>query len=126
MNMDAETHENAFTLERHGGVTVVVVSAALQTMELDLLEGASTLLLEPLRAGANPVVLFDLERIPYFGSAFLALMLRCWKYVSTNGGAMALSGVSPAARDLLRITALDTVWPIYETRREGLEALLAD
>lgn len=126
MNMDAATHENAFTLERHGGVTVVVVSAALQTMDLNHLEGASTLLLEPIRDRTSPLVLFDLEQIPYFGSAFLGLMLRCWKYVSTNGGAMALSGVSPAARDLLRITALDTVWPIYDTRREGLEALLAD
>lgn len=123
---DSTTRDNAFTIEHHGGVSVVVVSPAMESMDPTLVEGASALLLEPIRAGENPQVLFDLGQIPYFGSAFLALMLRCWKHVAASGGSMALSGVSPTARDLLRITALDTVWPIYNSRREGLEALLAD
>jgi hypothetical protein len=43
-----------------------------------------------------------------------------------KGGMMALSGASPRVRDLLRITSLDVVWPIYATRREAMESLLTD
>ena len=39
---------------------------------------------------------------------------------------MALSGVSRQARELLRVTSLDMIFPMYPTRREGMEALLAD
>ena len=39
---------------------------------------------------------------------------------------MVLAGVSERARELLRITSLDMVWPIYTTRQEAMEALLAD
>ncbi len=39
---------------------------------------------------------------------------------------MVLAGVSERARELLRITSLDTVWPIYANRREAMEALLSD
>lgn len=39
---------------------------------------------------------------------------------------MALVGVSPHAQELLRLTSLDMIWPIYATRREAIEALLAD
>ncbi len=124
--MNPPTQENAFTIERHGDIQVIVVSPALESMDPSLVEGASTLLLEPIRSRENPQILFDLGQIPYFGSAFLALMLRCWKHVASKGGMMVLTSVSPSARDLLRMTALDTVWPIYNTRREGLEALLSD
>jgi anti-anti-sigma factor len=124
--MDTTRSENAFTIERVGGVTVIVAAPALERMEPTLVDGASALMLEPIRAEANPLVLFDLERIHSFGSAFLALMLRCWRQVQSVGGVMAVSGASETVRDLLRITALDTVWPIYDNRPEALAALLSD
>ena len=39
---------------------------------------------------------------------------------------MALSGVTERTRELLRVTALDTVWPIYDSKREAIEAMLLD
>jgi hypothetical protein len=36
---------------------------------------------------------------------------------------MAVCGVTERTRELLRVTALDMVWPIYETKREAMEAL---
>ena len=39
---------------------------------------------------------------------------------------MVLAGVSERARELLRLTSLDTVWPLYASRLEAMEALLAD
>jgi len=57
---------------------------------------------------------------------FLALLIRCWKLAMSQGGTMALSGVTDRTRELLRVTALDMVWPMYESRREAMEALLLD
>jgi hypothetical protein len=39
---------------------------------------------------------------------------------------MALAGVSPHARELLRLTSLDMIWPMYKSRREAVEALTTD
>ena len=39
---------------------------------------------------------------------------------------MVLSGVTERTRELLRVTSLDMVWPIYESKREAMEALLLD
>ena len=72
------------------------------------------------------MLIFDLSLVKYFGSMFLALLIRCWKLALARGGTMALAGVSEHAKELLRLTSLDIVWPIYATRREAMEALLSD
>jgi anti-anti-sigma factor len=69
------------------------------------------------------VVVFDLTQVDNFGSIFLALLIRCWKLVTSQGGTMALAGVNDRTRELLRVTSLDMVWPIYQSRREAIEAL---
>ena len=61
----------------------------------------------------------------YFGSVFLAVLLRCHKLVKSRGGDLVLCGVSSVVRELLRITALDTLWAIYDSREEALDALSA-
>ena len=93
---------------------------------MGLEEQAADLIFEPLRHDAEPLVLFDLSQVDYFGSVFLAVMIRCWKLVQAKGGTMALAGVSARAKELLHMTSLDFVWPIYADRREAVEALLAD
>lgn len=122
----AQSRQDAFTIERHGDVTVIVVSAAVELMDSTLIDEAAELILAPLRSQECPLVVVDLTEVPYFGSIFLGLLLRCWKLASVKGGLMALVGVSDRARELLRVTSLDMVWPIYAGRREAVEALEAD
>ena len=101
---------------------------ALRSADVDLstAEEVSKLLLTPITRDPMPMVLVDLDGVDYFGSSFLSLLLRCWKAVLMKGGQMVLSGVSPRARELLRITSLDIVWPIYADRSEALAALQSD
>jgi anti-sigma B factor antagonist len=117
---------DAFTIECHGEITLIAGTSALETMDSSLIEQASHILLELIRDQDNPLIVIDLEQVDFFGSSFLALLLRCWKRVQDRGGMMALAGVSERARELLRLTALDTIWPIYAGRREAIEALLTD
>jgi anti-sigma B factor antagonist len=118
--------EDAFTIERHGEITVIMANPALESLAFGLEKQAAELILKPIQSQENPLILFDLSQVDYFGSMFLALLIRCWKLALSRGGSMALSGVSSRTRELLRITSLDIVWPIYDTRQEAMEAFELD
>ncbi|WP_237722749.1 STAS domain-containing protein [Singulisphaera acidiphila] len=124
--MNKPHSQDAFTIERHGDLTLISATPALESLEFGLEEQAAGMIIEQFRHQENPLVVFDLSLVDYFGSMFLALLLRCWKLVQARGGMMALAGVSTRAKELLRLTSLDMVWPIYASRQEAMEALLAD
>ncbi len=117
---------DAITIERHGEVTVIVASPVLENLEPSLIDGATSLVLDALRSQDCPLVIVDLSAINYFGSSFLSMLIRCWKLAKQRGGMLVLSGVSDQAKFLIHITSLDLVWPLYETRREAMDALLAE
>lgn len=124
--MNKPNSQDAFTIERHGDLTLISATPALESLEFGLEEQAAGMIMEQFRHQENPLVVFDLSLVDYFGSMFLAMLLRCWKLVQARGGMMALAGVSTRAKELLRLTSLDMVWPIYASRQEAMEALLAD
>jgi anti-sigma B factor antagonist len=117
---------DAFTIERHGDLTVIAATPALERLDPTLEESVAEVILDSVRANGGANVIFDLSGVDYFGSMFVAVLLRCWRHAVSKGGSMALAGVSDHAKELLRITSLDMIWPLYKTRREAMEALLAD
>jgi anti-anti-sigma factor len=117
---------DAFTLERHGDLTVIAATPALEAIDPSLEEQVAEILMGPLRGQTAPQVVFDLSAVSFFGSMFLAVLLRCWKLASSTGGSLVLAGVSTQAKELLRLTSLDMILPMYSTRREAMEALLSD
>jgi len=119
-------NDEMFTIERHGDLTIITATRSLEAIEFGLEEQVADMVLKPLRGQENPLIVFDLSQADNFGSMFLALLIRCWKLALSQGGTMALSGVTDRTRELLRVTALDMVWPMYESRREAMEALLLD
>jgi anti-sigma B factor antagonist len=122
----SSSDDEAFTLERHGDLTVITATRALERIEFNLEEQVAELILKPLQRQENPLIVFDLSQVDNFGSMFLALLIRCWKLAMSRGGTMALSGVTERTRELLRMTSLDIVWPIYDSKREAMDALLLD
>jgi anti-sigma B factor antagonist len=126
VSSEPQSSDEALTIERHGDLTVITATRELERIDLGLEELAAEMILKPLRGQENPLIVFDLSQVDNFGSMFLALLIRCWKLALAQGGMMALSGVNERTRELLRITSLDTVWPMYESRREAIEALQLD
>jgi anti-anti-sigma factor len=114
---------NDFVVEWHGDAVVVAPSGNVESLQWHAVEQAAELVLAPIRQQNVPLVVFDLGQLNYFGSVFMALLLRCHKLVRSHGGELVLCRVSESARELLRITALDTLWAIYDTREEALEAI---
>lgn len=95
----------------------------VESLRWEIVEQATEIILDPIRHQEAPVVIFDLSEVSYFGSDFMMMLVRSHKPVRMQGGVMVLCGIHPLARDLLRITALDTLWAIYDTRAQALEAL---
>lgn len=112
-----------FKLEWHGNAVVITPASNVESMSWELIEQAADIVMAPIKSQESPMVVFDLSQVSYFGSVFLALLLRCHTAVKSRGGELVLSGASKMARELLKITALDTLWAIYDTKEQALEAV---
>jgi len=66
-------------------------------------------------------VVFDFEKIELLDSALLQVMARIWKRIRAGGGQMAVYNVSDLDVEILRVTKLDTIWPICDSRQEALD-----
>jgi anti-sigma B factor antagonist len=113
----------AIQIQRHGDIAVIVPASEVESMQWELIEQAAEIVLLPLKKEPACGVVVDLSQVSYFGSVFLSLLLRCHKLVKQQGGEIVLCGASERARELLRLTALDTIWAIYDTREQALRAL---
>jgi anti-anti-sigma factor len=81
------------------------------------------MVLAPLKDDPPSHLIVDLAGVRYFGSAFITFLLRCHLVVKQRGSELVLAGVNDRIRELLRTTALDTLWALYESRQEALDAL---
>jgi anti-sigma B factor antagonist len=125
-NDDANQSDDVFQITIQGSVCIVVPSPTVENWNWAIIEQAAEIVLEPIRQVENPQVVLDLTGINYFGSVFLALLLRMWKLVVSKNGTMVLGGASSNTRELLAVTALDTIWAIYDTRAEAIAALQSE
>ena len=66
-------------------------------------------------------VVFDFHHVQYFGSSMLEAMLFLWKILQREQGRMAICQVSATAKDILRLSKFDTIWPVCETRNDALD-----
>ena len=113
-------------IERHGDVAVITPSSEVEKLPENLMEQAAQLVLAPLKSDPPEGLIFDLSKVDYVGSVFLSFLLRCHKRVKEHGSEVVVAGASAKARELLHMTALDTLWALYNTRKEAIAALSAD
>src|SRR5438094_6267430 len=124
--MSQTTQNQSIQIERHGDIAVIIPSPEVEKLPENLMEQAAQLVLAPLRADPPAGLIFDLSKVDYVGSVFLSFLLRCHKRVKEHGSEVVVAGASNRARELLHMTALDTLWALYNTRKEALAALTAD
>ena len=124
--MTDSTQNQSFVLERHGDIAVVTPSSEVEKMPENLMDQAAQMVLAPLKDDPPAGLIFDLSKVDYVGSVFLSFLLRCHKRVKEHGSEVVVAGASPRARELLHLTALDTLWALYDTRGEAMEALSGD
>ena len=123
---NAASSEPYLSFRRHGEIAVVEVSAAIEDLPSSAIETAAQIVLSPLKANPPSNVIVDLSQVKFFTSEFISFLLRCHVIVKKHHGELVLAGVSNAVRELLRQTALDTLWAIYTSRQQALDALGGD
>jgi anti-anti-sigma factor len=125
MNVE-RMHNQSIRIERHGDIAIITPSPEVEKMPEPLMEQAASLVLAPLKSDPPTGLIFDLSQVDYVGSVFLSFLLRCHKRVKEHGSEVVVAGASTRARDLLHMTALDTLWALYDTRSEAIAALSGD
>lgn len=113
-------------VENEGGVTVVVFGAGQRRLDELGIEALGNQLIEIAQNANPPRVLLDMSVTEFFGSSFIEILFRVWKRLSDQPGAkFAISGLQEYCREVLEITHLDKLWPLYNTRKEALAAMAA-
>jgi anti-sigma B factor antagonist len=117
------TAAQEFQIERHGEIAVVTPSAKVEEMHETMIEQAARLVVQALRTDPPAGIVIDLSQVNYFGSVFVSFLLRCHSLAKKHGCEIVLAGPSDPARELLKLLDLETLWAIYDTRKEALDAL---
>jgi len=122
--MTAElTQEQSFRIERHGEIAVVIPSPKVEEMHEALIEQAAKMVVSTLREDPPAGIVVDLSQVNYVGSVFVSFLLRCHMLAKKQGSEIVLAGASEPARELLHLLDLETIWAIYNTRAEAVDAL---
>lgn len=81
-------------------------------------------LLEPALAAADSPVAVDLTGCEFIDSTGIALIVKAWQTLDTDGGpGFALCGLDDQVSRLLRITGLESSIPIHPSADEALAKL---
>src|SRR5690348_17222543 len=119
--MKTETKKSeSFRVERHGNIAVIIPAPEVESMPENLIQQAAELVLAPLRKDPPDGLVIDLSEVKFFGSVFISFLLKCHMLVKKHGSEVVLAGASDRVRELLQLTALDTLWALYKTRAEAL------
>jgi anti-anti-sigma regulatory factor len=110
--------------ERHEDLGFLTLVRGADADPDHLLGPDTQALLLALRANPPRGLVFDLSEVETGSSLLVSFLMRCHKRVKEGtGGAVVVGGASPRARELLHFTALDTLWPIFDTPAGALDAL---
>lgn len=78
------------------------------------------------RLAADPSlrnIIVDFGETDYFGSTAIGMLIQLWQQVRERGGRMVLCRLSAHEEEILQVTGLTRMWPVYLTREVALDAL---
>jgi anti-sigma B factor antagonist len=117
------TTDQLIKSEQDGDVTVISFLQGAETINSTIVDQIANRLTAMVR-NASDRVLIDLQQVEFFNSMFVELLVRCWKVArEKQGGQLALCQLRPYCREILEVTNLDTIWPIYPTREAALDQM---
>jgi anti-sigma B factor antagonist len=111
------------TLLPQPACTVIELGTSYDSLDLDALNDAGSLLLTQAASIAPPRLVLDMSQTDFIGSTFIDLLMRTWKRLAERHGVMVLCGLRPFCAEVLRAARLESLWPCYAAREEAIEAL---
>jgi len=123
MNGTAARIDDLLQLQLEGDTLVVSPTRSMPEGLFQEIETAAKVALQFFLNSRARNVVMDLGRMAYSGSSGLALFVRLWKAVLGRTGKMVLCNVSADEEEILRVTCLDRLWPVYASRASALKAM---
>jgi anti-sigma B factor antagonist len=108
---------------KQNGITVVVLGEQYDNLDEPTLEAAAAELLEIAQSADPPLIVVDMSRTKFFGSAFLGTLFRVWRRLTKRKGKLAMCGASGPCADVLDVTQVNRLWNLYKTRDEAVDSL---
>ena len=68
-------------------------------------------------------LVIDFEKVQFCSSAVLGLLIRISKKIYQKNGSLGLCSICSSILEIFRITRLDTIFDIYETQSQAIEAV---
>ena len=112
-----------FRMQVDGDVLILSPISNLSELELSYFEEEFRTVIQELEDAGYRNVVLDFEDTDYYGSTALGFFLKLWKRIRRVDGKMAFCNVSLHEQEVLRLTRLDTLWPICSTRAQALDRL---
>ena len=117
------TKNSVFDFEHVDNVLILIPKTDLRELEFDALEAGASEAFDQLGEKKFKHIVIDFHRTDYYGSTALAFFVKFWKRVKSQGGKMAFCEVSEHEREILDLTNLSSLWPIYQTREDAIKGL---
>ncbi|NQV28998.1 MAG: STAS domain-containing protein [Rhodopirellula sp.] len=105
------------------GVTVIVLGEQYDNLNEPSLEAAAAELLEIAQSADPPLIVVDMVRTKFFGSAFLGTLFRVWRRLTARNGKLCVCSAKGPCADVLAVTQVDRLWDVFDTREEAIKSL---
>ena len=115
--------ETGLDISTHEDVTVITLNDSYRTVDLGMIDDLQRALVDVAGKADPPKVVVDLPHTIAFDSSFIEILVRMRRLLTDQGGTMALSRLTPTARDVFKVTQLDTIFPCYGLRDEAVRDL---
>jgi anti-anti-sigma factor len=112
-----------FQMQVDGDTLILSPTSNLSELELSYFDEEFRAVIQKLEDAGYRNVVLDFEGTDYYGSTALGFFLKLWKRVRRVDGNMAFCNVSSHEQEVLRLTRLDTLWPVCGTREQALDRL---
>ena len=114
-----------FAIARVDQAVILAPQRDLSEFDFAQIDAEASEVMGKISKGSGVNVVVDFSKMDYCGSTALSFFTRLFKKTRLRGGEMAFCNVSPGEREVLRITRLDTLWPICDTLDDALAAVAA-
>ena len=103
-------------------VVVVVFNSASISAVHDL-EDISKKMLDYISENCPGKIVVDFQRVKFFSSQTLGLLLHIWRKLKGYGGQVVISGINPNLNRVFKITNLDKIFDFYPDAKTAVEAI---
>jgi len=108
---------------QEGDVTTIRLLPTYDSLDEDRTSELASLLLAQTEQNDQPVLLLDMRETEFIGSRFIEVVFRAWKRAIEKGGRLALAGVRPFCRAVLRAARVEDLFAVHADFEQGLEAI---